>query len=136
MSMEETFSKHEATCWFIPTTCWFIPTTCWFIPTTCWFIPTSKSIGEAGKFVEVDETKFRRMKHHRGASRVETWVVGGVQRDTNDYFLIPGDALEVYALRGYSNRLSRDGFFQVPPFIQMDGGPIYNFLNVDIAMIG
>ena len=56
---------------------------------TCWFTRTSKPIGGEGTFVEIDEAKFRRMKHHRGAARAETWIVGGVQRDTNDCFLVP-----------------------------------------------
>ena len=29
------------------------------------------------------------MKHHRGAARAESWVLGGVQRETNDCFLVP-----------------------------------------------
>ena len=56
---------------------------------TCWFIRTSKPIGGEVIFVEIEEAKFRRMKHHRGAARAESWVLGGVQRDTNDCFLVP-----------------------------------------------
>ena len=101
---------------------------------TCWFTRTSKPIGGEGTFVEIDEAKFRRMKHHRGAARAETWVLGGVQRDTNDCFLVPCPG--VNGMQRFSYLLSRDGFFQVPLFKQIDGGPIDNFLNVDITMTG
>ena len=43
-------------------------------------------------------------------------------------------ALGVNGLQRFSYLLSRDGFFQVLLFIQMDGGPIDNFLKVDITM--
>ena len=82
---------------------------------TCWFIRTSKPIGGEGTFVEIDEAKFRRMKHHRGAARAESWVLGGVQCNTNDCFWYR--ALGVNGLQRFSYLLSRDGFFQVPPFI-------------------
>ena len=56
---------------------------------TFWFIDNAKPIGGVGKHVEIDEAKFRRMKHHRGRARAEEWVLGGVERESGRCFIVP-----------------------------------------------
>eukprot|EP00116_Pleurobrachia_bachei_P008235 sb/3468497/ len=56
---------------------------------TYWFIQNCTPIGGVGKTVEIDEAKFRRMKHHRGRARAEEWVLAGVERETNRCFIVP-----------------------------------------------
>ena len=57
--------------------------------TTFWLIANCSPIGSVGKHAEIEEAKFRRMKHHRGTARVEDWVLAGVERETNRCFIVP-----------------------------------------------
>ena len=46
-------------------------------------------IGGAGKTVEIDESKFGKMKYHRGRYIEGQWVFGGICRETKACFLVP-----------------------------------------------
>ena len=46
-------------------------------------------LGGPGVIVEIDEAKFGKRKYHRGNYRAGMWVLGGVDRNTNQCFLIP-----------------------------------------------
>lgn len=48
-----------------------------------------KPIGEPGRTVEIDESKFGRRKYNKG-HRVEwQWVFGGFERESVNVFMIP-----------------------------------------------
>jgi transposase-like protein len=47
----------------------------------------NKKIGGEGKIVEIDESKFGKRKNNRGHHVEGVWVLGGVERDTNNCFL-------------------------------------------------
>ena len=49
----------------------------------------NKKIGGKGKVVEIDESKFGKVKHHRGHFVKGQWVFGGVCRETGESFLVP-----------------------------------------------
>ena len=57
--------------------------------TTFWLIANCSPIGGLGKHAEIDESKFRRMKLHRGTARAEDWVLAGVERETDRCFIVP-----------------------------------------------
>lgn len=46
-------------------------------------------IGGHGKIVEIDESKFGKRKYNRGHHIEGQWVFGGVERESNKFFLIP-----------------------------------------------
>ena len=52
-------------------------------------VTTKIKIGGVGTVVELDESKFGKRKYHRGRMVEGTWVLGGIQRETNHCFLIP-----------------------------------------------
>ena len=54
-----------------------------------WFLRTISPLGGPGKVVEVDKAKFGKRKFSRGAYREGMWVVGGVDMETGQCFLIP-----------------------------------------------
>ena len=43
-------------------------------------------IGGVGKVVEIDESKFRKRKYHRGKRVDGIWVFGGIERDSKQCF--------------------------------------------------
>ena len=46
-------------------------------------------IGGTGRTVEIDESKFGKMKYHRGRPIEGKWVFGGICRETKACFLVP-----------------------------------------------
>ena len=46
-------------------------------------------IGGPGKTVEIDESKFGKMKYYRGRYVEGQWVFGGICRQTKACFLVP-----------------------------------------------
>lgn len=50
-------------------------------------------LGGPGKVVELDESKFGKMKYNRGAVRTGSWILGGIERDSDKCFLVvcPGN---------------------------------------------
>ena len=54
-----------------------------------WLIANPKPVGGPGVIVELDEAKFGKRKYNKGAYREGQWVLGGVDRDTGDCFLLP-----------------------------------------------
>ena len=54
-----------------------------------WFLHNSSPLGGPGKVVEVDEAKFGKRKFSRGSYREGMWVLGGVDRETGQCFLVP-----------------------------------------------
>jgi len=48
----------------------------------------SEMIGGEGKVVEIDESKFRKRKYHRGHYVKGQWVFGGIARGTGRKFLV------------------------------------------------
>ena len=50
-------------------------------------ISTQPKIGGPGRIVEVDEAKFGKRKYQRGRIVPGSWVIGGVERQTNKCFL-------------------------------------------------
>ena len=54
-----------------------------------WFLRNSSPLGGPGKVVEVDEAKFGKRKFSRGSYREGMWVLGGVDRETGQCFLVP-----------------------------------------------
>ena len=54
-----------------------------------WFLNNSTPLGGPGKIVEVDEAKFGKRKYNKGAYREGMWVLGGVDRETGNCFLVP-----------------------------------------------
>ena len=53
-----------------------------------WFLANATPLGGPGVIVEIDEAKFGKRKYHRGNYRAGMWVLGGVDRNTNQCFLI------------------------------------------------
>lgn len=49
----------------------------------------SQKIGGHGKIVEIDEAKFGKRKYNRGRIITGQWVFGGIERGTNNTFLVP-----------------------------------------------
>ena len=49
----------------------------------------AKPLGGPGKIVEIDEAKFGKRKYNKGAYREGMWVLGGVDRETGECFLVP-----------------------------------------------
>jgi len=47
----------------------------------------SEQIGGAGKFVEIDESKFGKRKYHRGKRVEGVWVFGGIELESKRCFL-------------------------------------------------
>ncbi len=56
---------------------------------TDWFLRNSSPLGGPGKIVEIDEAKFGKRKFNKGAYREGMWVLGGVDRETGQCFLVP-----------------------------------------------
>ena len=54
-----------------------------------WLLANATPLGGPGVVVEIDEAKFGKRKYHRGNYREGMWVLGGVDRTTNQCFLIP-----------------------------------------------
>ena len=60
-----------------------------------WCIDHSTKIGGIDatsgipKIVEIDESKFFHRKYHRGQYHDGHWVLGGVERNSNSFFLVP-----------------------------------------------
>ena len=52
-------------------------------------VTTKTKIGGLGTVVEIDESKFGKRKYNRGRMVEGTWVLGGIQRETNHCFLTP-----------------------------------------------
>ena len=50
---------------------------------------TSQQIGGPGLIVEIDESKFGKMKYHRGRKVDGQWVFGAICRETKEFFLVP-----------------------------------------------
>ena len=46
-------------------------------------------LGGPVKIVEIDEAKFGKWKYNKGAYRESMWVLGGVDRETGQCFLVP-----------------------------------------------
>ncbi len=53
-----------------------------------WFLDHPVQIGGVGKVVEIDESKFGRKQYNRGRYRDGHWVFGGVERGTNNVFMV------------------------------------------------
>jgi transposase-like protein len=51
-------------------------------------LSTSVRLGGPGKIVEIDEAKFGKRKYNRGRRVKGNWVLGGIQRDTRQSFLV------------------------------------------------
>jgi transposase-like protein len=49
----------------------------------------SVKIGGPNKTVEIDESKFGRLRYHRGHLVKGVWVFGGVERESGETFLVP-----------------------------------------------
>jgi hypothetical protein len=49
----------------------------------------SQKIGGPNKTVEIDDSKFRRLKYNRGHAVKGQWVFGGVERESGRTFLVP-----------------------------------------------
>ena len=54
-----------------------------------WLFANAKPLGGPGKIVEIDEAKFGKRKYNKGAYREGMWVLGGVDRETGECFLVP-----------------------------------------------
>ena len=54
-----------------------------------WFLQNSQPLGGPGVIVEIDEAKFGKRKYNKGAYREGMWVLGGVDRNTSNCFLVP-----------------------------------------------
>jgi hypothetical protein len=54
-----------------------------------WFLQNCQPIGGPGVIVEIDEAKFGKRKYNKGAYREGMWVLGGVDRNTGNCFLVP-----------------------------------------------
>jgi hypothetical protein len=52
-------------------------------------VTTETKIGGVGAVVQVEESKFGKRKYHHGRMVEGTCVLGGIQRETNHYFLVP-----------------------------------------------
>ena len=53
-----------------------------------YFLDNPITIGGTGKVVEIDESKFGKRKYNRGRYRDGHWVFGGVERGSNDVFMV------------------------------------------------
>lgn len=51
-------------------------------------ITDGEQIGGPGKIVKIDESAFGKRKYNRGSRRNTYWVFGGVERDSNNGFLV------------------------------------------------
>ena len=47
----------------------------------------TEKIGGVGKVVEIDESKFGKRKYNRGRRREGQWVLGGVERGSDEMFM-------------------------------------------------
>ena len=54
-----------------------------------WLFANAKPLGGPGKIVEIDEAKFGKRKYNKGAYREGMWILGGVDRETGECFLVP-----------------------------------------------
>ena len=54
-----------------------------------WFLQNCQPIGGPGVIVEIDEAKIGKRKYNKGAYREGMWVLGGVDRNTGNCFLVP-----------------------------------------------
>ena len=63
-------------------------------------VKTRAKIGGPGTIVEVDEAKFGKRKHNRGRMVEGTWVLGGIERNTDTCFLVtcPGNKRDAATL--------------------------------------
>ena len=46
----------------------------------------SEQIGGPGEFVDIDESKFGKMRYHRGRRVEGVWVFGGIERESKRCF--------------------------------------------------
>ena len=53
-----------------------------------WFLDHPVQVGGMGKVVEIDESKFGRRKYNRGRYREGHWVFGGIERGSNNVFMV------------------------------------------------
>ena len=53
-----------------------------------YFIDNPMMLGGPGKIVEIDESKFGKRKYNQGRYKEGHWVFGGIERDTNDAFMV------------------------------------------------
>ncbi len=53
-----------------------------------YFLDHPVVVGGVGKVVEIDESKFGKRKYNRGRYKEGHWVFGGVERGTNDVFMV------------------------------------------------
>ncbi|GFR30475.1 uncharacterized protein TNCT_624171 [Trichonephila clavata] len=59
-------------------------------------IESSMKVGGIGVIVEIDESKFRKRKFHRGKRVAGKWVFGGAERETDACFMkVVADSGEV-----------------------------------------
>ena len=79
---------------------------------------TEDKLGGPGMIVEIDEAKFGRRKYHRGCLVDGHWVLGGVERGTDNVFLSVVQMQPPYCPS--SNIMC----CQVPPYTQTSGMPI------------
>jgi hypothetical protein len=61
---------------------------------------SNKKLGGHGKIVEIDETKFGKSKYCCGRYLKGQWVFGGVERGTNNTFLVPVEKRDAKTLIG------------------------------------
>ena len=54
-----------------------------------WVVKNSKKIGGPDCIVEIDESKFGRRKYNVGCLIEGQWVLGGICRDTREFFVVP-----------------------------------------------
>ena len=54
-----------------------------------WLLANPNPLGGPGVIVEVDEAKFGKRKYNKGGYREGMWVLGGVDRNTGQCFLLP-----------------------------------------------
>ena len=59
-------------------------------------------IGRPATTVEIDESKFGKMKYHRGRKIEWRWVFGGLCRKTKACFLVPVERKDKDSLAHYS----------------------------------
>lgn len=54
-----------------------------------WIDHINKPIGGEGIVVEIDECKIWKRKYNKGCLIADQWIFGGVERNTNNVFIVP-----------------------------------------------
>ena len=54
-----------------------------------WLMANPTTLGGPGVIVELDEAKFGKRKYNKGSYRKRHWVLGGVDHNTGQCFLLP-----------------------------------------------